>query len=158
RMLPGVETVELRLGERDASFQVGTIRLTTRLIEGEFPNYRGLIPSSYPNRLTVGREALLEAVRRVKLMAREATPVRLVMQADGLELVAITQDVGQAHEELDAKYEGTELTVAFNPEYLLDGVEVTPGDEVVVSTLDALKPAVIRSTDDSGEFLYLLMP
>ena len=60
-------------------------------------------------------------------MAREATPVRMVMRSDGLELVAITQDVGQAHEELDAKYEGTELTVAFNPEYLLDGVEVTPG-------------------------------
>ena len=83
--------------------------------------------------------------------------MRLVMRSDGLELVAITQDVGQAHEELDAKYEGGELTVAFNPEYLLDGVEVTPGDEVVVSTLDALKPAVIRSTD-GGEFLYLLMP
>ena len=60
------------------------------------------------------------------------------MRSDGLELVAITQDVGQAHEELDAKYEGTELTVAFNPEYLLDGIEVTPGDEVVLDTLDAL--------------------
>ena len=102
-------------------------RLTTRLIEGEFPNYRELIPSSYPNRLTVGREALLDAVRRVKLLAREATPVRLAMRADGLELIAITQDVGQAHEELDAKYEGAELTVAFNPEYLLDGVEVVAG-------------------------------
>jgi DNA polymerase-3 subunit beta len=157
RVLPGADMVELRLGERDASFAVGSIRLTTRLIEGEFPNYRGLIPSSYPNRLTVGREALLEAVRRVKLMAREATPVRMVMRSDGLELVAITQDVGQAHEELDAKYEGTELTVAFNPEYLLDGIEVTPGDEVVITTLDALKPAVIRSTE-GDEFLYLLMP
>ena len=59
------------------------------------------------------------------------------MRADGLELVAITQDVGQAHEELDAKYEGTELTVAFNPEYLLDGIEVTPGDEVTLETIDA---------------------
>jgi DNA polymerase-3 subunit beta len=157
RVLTGADDVELRLGERDASFQVGTTRLTTRLIEGEFPNYRGLIPASYPNKLTVGREALLEAVRRVKLMAREATPVRMVMRTDGLELVAITQDVGQAHEELDAKYEGTELTVAFNPEYLVDGVDVTPGDEVVVSTLDALKPAVIRSSD-GGDFLYLLMP
>jgi DNA polymerase-3 subunit beta len=157
RVLPSTGEVELRLGERDASFQVGSTRLTTRLIEGEFPNYRGLIPSSYPNRLTVGREALLEALRRVKLMAREATPVRLVMQADGLELVAITQDVGQAHEQLDAKFEGTELTVAFNPEYLLTGIEVTPGDEVVISTLDALKPAVLRSTE-GDEFLYLLMP
>src|SRR5688572_2502318 len=64
RVLAGADNVELRLGERDASFQVGTIRLTTRLIEGEFPNYRGLIPASYPNRLTVGREALLEEIGR----------------------------------------------------------------------------------------------
>jgi DNA polymerase-3 subunit beta len=157
RALGGAEEITLRLGERDASFEVGTVRLTTRLIEGDFPNYRGLIPSSYPNRLTVGREALLEAVRRVKLLAREATPVKLTMRADGLELEAATQDVGQAHEELDAKYEGAELTVAFNPEYLLDGVEVTPGDEVSIETVDALKPAVIRATEGS-DFLYLLMP
>ena len=135
----------------------GTTRITTRLIEGEFPNYRGLIPSSYPNRLVVGREPLLDAVRRVRLLARDATPVRLVLSADGLELLAVTQDVGQAHEVLDAKYEGTELTVAFNPEYLAQGVEVTPGDEVVLETIDALKPAVIRSTE-TQDFLYLLMP
>jgi DNA polymerase-3 subunit beta len=71
--------------------------------------------------------------------------------------VAITQDVGQAHEEVDAKFEGNELTVAFNADYLLNGVEVTPGDEVVIATLDALKPAVLRSTE-GDEFLYLLMP
>ncbi len=157
RALGSATEIVLHLGERDASFEVGGTRLTTRLIEGEFPNYRGLIPSSYPNRLTVGREPLLDAIRRVKLMAREATPVRLSMKADSLELVAITQDVGQAHEELDAKFEGTELTVAFNPEYLLNGVEVTTGDEVVLETVDALKPSVIRSTE-SSDFLYLLMP
>ena len=116
RLLGSVEEVTLRLGEREATFEVGTTSLTTRLIEGEFPNYRGLIPASHPNRLTVGREALVEAVKRVKLMARELnTPVRLAMSADGLELVAITQDVGQAHEQLDAAYEGADLTVAFNP-------------------------------------------
>ena len=150
--------ITLRLGEREAAFEVGGTRLTTRLIEGEFPNYRGLIPASHPNRLTVGREALVEAVRRVKLMAREPnTPVRLAMSADGLELVAITQDVGQAHEQLDAEYAGEELTVAFNPDYLLSGVEVTPGDEITLDTVDAQKPAVIRSAG-AQEFLYLLMP
>jgi DNA polymerase III subunit beta len=157
RALSGAGELVLHLGERDASFEVGGTRLTTRLIEGEYPNYKGLIPSSYPNRHQVGREPLLDAIRRVKLMAREATPLRLSMKADGLELVAIAQDVGQAHEELDAKHEGDELTVAFNPEYLLDGVEVTPGDEVVIETQDALRPAVIRSTE-SSDFLYLLMP
>ena len=83
RLLAGTDEVTLRLGERDATFEIGSVKLTTRLIEGEFPNYRGLIPSSYPNVLTVGREALMDAVRRVKLMAREATPVRVSMSSDG---------------------------------------------------------------------------
>ncbi len=158
RLLGSSEEVTLRLGEREATFEIGNTRLTTRLIEGEFPNYRGLIPASHPNRLTVGREALVEAVKRVKLMARELnTPVRLAMGADGLDLVAITQDVGQAHEQLDATYEGSDLTVAFNPDYLLSGVEVTPGDEIHLDTVDAQKPAVIRA-GGAQEFLYLLMP
>ena len=141
---PATSTLTVRLGEREASFEVGGTRLTTVLIEGEFPPYERLIPQAQPNRLTVGREALLEAVRRVKLLAREATPVRLAMSTDGLELVAVTQDVGQAHESLDAKFEGTELTVAFNPEYLVQGIEVAPGDEVTIETVDALKPALLR--------------
>jgi DNA polymerase-3 subunit beta len=158
RLLGSAEEITLRLGEREASFEVGDLRLTTRLIEGEFPNYRGLIPASHPNQLTVGRDTLVEAVRRVKLMAREPnTPVRLAMNADGLELVAITQDVGQAHEQLDATYTGEELTVAFNPDYLLSGVEVSPGDEITLYTVDAQKPAVIRA-QGAEEFLYLLMP
>ncbi|MFL6205243.1 MAG: DNA polymerase III subunit beta [Acidimicrobiales bacterium] len=157
RLLGGDEPLAVRLGEREASFEVGGTRLTTVLIEGEFPPYERLIPQAQPNRLTVGREVLLEAVRRVKLLAREATPVRLAMSDDGLELVAVTQDVGQAHESLDAKFEGTDLTVAFNPEYLLQGIEVAPGDEVTIETVDALKPALLR-VPDHPEFLYLLMP
>ena len=158
RLLGSAEEITLRLGEREAAFEVGGVRLTTRLIEGDFPNYRGLIPASHPNQLTVGRERLVEAVRRVKLMAREPnTPVRLAMSADGLELVAITQDVGQAHEQLDAEYDGDALTVAFNPDYLLSGIEVTPGDEITLHTVDAQKPAIIRSSG-ATEFLYLLMP
>jgi len=149
--------VSLRLGERDASFEVGGTQVVTRLIEGEFPNYRGLIPDSYPNELTVNRAELLDAVRRVRLMAQEATPIRLSMRSDGLELVPVTQDVGQAQEALDASYSGDELTVAFNPDYLIDGIEVTPGEEVTLQTVDPLKPAVMRGAD-SADFLYLLMP
>jgi len=161
RVLGDAEEVTVRLGDRDVTFDVpsedGSVQVTTRLIEGEFPNYRQLIPSSYPNQLVVGREPLLEAVRRVKLMAREAAPLRVTQRSTGLELMAVTQDVGQAHEEVDAKYNGEELTVAFNPDYLIDGIDAAPGDEVVLETLDALKPAVLRSTD-GGDFLYLLMP
>jgi DNA polymerase-3 subunit beta len=157
RVLSGAETVTLLLGERDATFVVGDTQLTTRLIEGEFPNYRQLIPSTHPNRLIVGREPLLDALRRVKLLAREATPVRITLKAEGIELTAITQDVGQAHEDLDAKYEGAEMVIAFNPEYLADGVEAVEGDEVTLETIDALKPAVVRSVE-SQDYLYLLMP
>lgn len=157
KVLGGLGELTVRLGERDASFEAGDVRLTTMLIEGDFPNYRGLIPSAHPNRMTVGRDALLEGVRRVKLLAREATPVRLGMSSEGLDLVAVTQDVGQAHESLDAKYEGSELTVAFNPDYLLQGIEVLPGDEVLIESVDSLKPALVRSPEHP-EFLYLLMP
>jgi DNA polymerase-3 subunit beta len=105
----------------------------------------------------VEKELFLDALRRVKLLAREATPVRLALGTEGIELTAITQDVGQAQEQLDAKYEGSEMVVAFNPEFLIDGIEATPGDQVLLETLDALKPATIRPMDGS-DYLYLLMP
>jgi DNA polymerase-3 subunit beta len=134
------------------------VQLTTRLIEGEFPNYRQLIPPTYPNRLVVGREALLDGVRRVKLLARDATtPVRIALRAEGIELTVITTDYGQATEDLDAKYEGAEMVVAFNPNYLIDGLEALGGDEVQLETLDALKPATLRPTE-GDDYLYLLMP
>jgi DNA polymerase III subunit beta len=157
RLVGGGEELTMRLGDRDATFEVGGTRLSTRLIEGEFPNYRQLIPASHPNTLTVEREPLLEAIRRVKILARDATPVRLQMGGDTLRLTAITQDVGNASEELDATYEGTELTVAFNPEYFASGVEACSSDSITLSTLDSLKPAVVRGVGDD-DYLYLLMP
>jgi DNA polymerase-3 subunit beta len=157
RLLAG-EDVVFRLGRHDATFTTGSVSLTTRLIEGEFPDYRRLIPDTYPNRLTVGRDALLEGVRRVKLLARDPlTPVRIALRPDGIELSVITPDWGTGSEDVDAKYEGAEITVAFNPAYLIDGVEAIAGDEVVLSTVDALKPATLRPTD-ADDYLYLLMP
>jgi DNA polymerase-3 subunit beta len=150
--------VSLRLGPHDVTFTVGGVSLTTRLIEGEFPNYRQLIPSGYPNRLTVGREPLLDAIRRVKLVARDATtPVRIALRPNGIELTVITTDWGTATEDVDAKYEGAEMTVAFNPTYLSEGVEAITGDEVMLETIDALKPATLKPID-GGDYLYLLMP
>jgi len=158
RLLGSAEEVTLKLGEHDATFEVGDIRLTTRLLEAEFPNYRQLIPPSYPNRLIVGKEALLDAVQRVKLLVRDnTTPVRIAQRPDGIELTVVSPEVGRASEEVDAKYEGTEMTVAFNPGYLIEGIEAIAGDEVQIDTLDALKPATIRSIE-SPDYLYLLMP
>ena len=157
RLVGNGSEVTMRLGDRDATFEVGNTRLSTRLIDGDFPNYKQLIPASHLNTLTVEREPLLEAIRRVKILAKDSTPLRLQMGGDVLRLTAITQDVGNATEELDAQFTGTELTVAFNPEYLAAGVEACTGDHVVLSTNDALKPAIVRGKDNAG-YLYLLMP
>lgn len=157
RIIGDTEELTVRLGAREAVFEAGATRLTTRLIEGEYPNYRNLLPSSYPNLLTVGREALMEALRRVKILAQDSTPVRMTLGGDTLQLTAITQDVGNAHEEVDAGYEGTEMTVAFNPDYLAAGIDALSGDEVTLATIDPMKPAVLRSVG-SDDYLYLLMP
>jgi DNA polymerase-3 subunit beta len=151
--------IDVVLGEREVVFRVGNTEVTTRLIEGEFPNYQQLIPSGYPNRLTVARDALQAAVNRVRLVgqSRDTAPIRIGMTSEGLELSAIAQDVGEAHESVEAKYEGTELTVAFNSQFLLDGLDAAASDEVVLESIDPLKPAVLR-TPDSPDFLYLLMP
>jgi DNA polymerase-3 subunit beta len=157
RALPAVGEITLRLGEREATFEAGGARITTRLIEGEFPNYRQLIPASYPNRVRIGREAVLEALRRVRVMAADATPVRLTIEGDEVRLNTVNQDQGTADAVVEAQSEGTPLTVAFNPQYLADGVEAAVGDEVFLDTLDALKPAVVRPVDRQ-DYLYLLMP
>jgi DNA polymerase III subunit beta len=157
---PGTEnTVELSFSDRDACFDTGRARVSTRLIEGQFPNYQQLIPSGYPNRLVVPREAFIEAVKRVRLIGRDRdnAPIRLMMSTSGLELQTIVHDVGQATETLDAKYEGSETTIAFNPEFLLDGLGAISSEEVSVETVDTSKPAIVRSAE-GGDFLYLLMP
>jgi DNA polymerase-3 subunit beta len=153
--------VEVSFSDRDACFDTGKAKVSTRLIEGQFPNYQQLIPSGYPNRLIVNREAFIEAVKRVRLIGRDRdnAPLRLGMGHEALDLTTIVHDVGEAHETLDAKYEGTETTVAFNPDFLLDGLQVISTSEVSVETVDTSKPAIVRSAEgEGGEFLYLLMP
>jgi DNA polymerase-3 subunit beta len=157
--LAGDGEIEVVLRERDVVFRTSRAEVTARLIEGDFPNYEQLIPSGYPNRLTVAREPFLEALDRVQIVgqSRDNAAVRLAMSADGLELSMSAQDVGSAHETLDAKFEGGELTAAFNPAFLRDGVEAVEGGEVALETIDPLKPATLHAAE-GGEFLYLLMP
>src|SRR5262245_8367752 len=118
--LAGDDEIEVVLRERDVVFRTSRAEVTARLIEGDFPNYEQLIPSGYPNRLTVPREALIDALDRVQIVgqARAHAAVRIAMSAGGLELSMSAQDVGNAQESLDAKFEGSELTVAFNPVFL----------------------------------------
>jgi DNA polymerase-3 subunit beta len=151
--------IDVTLGEREVKFSNESRSVTTRLIEGDFPNYEQLIPSGYPNRLNVSRAELEEAARLMQIVGegREGTPVRLAMSASGLELSATAQERADAAEAIDAKFEGTDLTVAFNPQFLLDGLAAIEGEEAVLETMDPLKPATLRGTDHQ-EFLYLLMP
>jgi DNA polymerase III subunit beta len=157
--LAGDGEIEVVLRERDVVFRTSRAEVTARLIEGDFPNYEQLIPSGYPNRLTVPREALIDALDRVQIVGqnRDNAAVRLLMSSGGLELSMSAQDVGNAQESLDAKFEGSELTVAFNPVFLRDGVEAVDADEVALDTIDPLKPATLRSAG-GDDFLYLLMP
>ncbi len=157
RVMGDVDKLTVRLGEREATFEAGSTRLSTRLIEGEFPNYRNLLPSSHPNLLTVGKAAMIEAIRRVKILAQDSTPVRMSLGGDTVQLTAITQDVGNAVEEVDASYDGTEMVVAFNPDYLLAGIDAIDADDVTLATMDPMKPAVLRGVGHD-DYLYLLMP
>jgi DNA polymerase-3 subunit beta len=154
----GGHTVGLSIGDHDVTFTAGGVKVSTRLLDGTYPDYRQLIPAEYPNRLHVGKDSLLDALRRVRLLVRDnTTPVRLSMRQGGVDLTVVSQEVGDASETVDADFTGEELTIAFNPTYLIDGVEAVSGDEVLVETVDATKPATVRGAEQA-DFRYLLMP
>jgi DNA polymerase-3 subunit beta len=149
-------TAELSIDQGQVGFRTGGLTLTSRLIEGEFPNYRQLLPEAYENRLTVSRQQLLDAVKRVGLLARESSPVKMEFNALGVRLSSSSPDLGGAVEVVQGQYEGVELTAAFNPTYLADGLNAATGERVVVEVRDGLKPAVVRG--DGEAFVYLVMP
>lgn len=140
----------------DAGSASGTSVIGSRFIEGEFPNYRQLIPQGYPNALTVDREALLEVTKRVGLLAQNNLPVKLNL-ANELEVSAHTPDVGEGQEILDAEYEGESFVIAFNPVFLHDGASAVQSEKLLLEAGDGLKPALLRGEGDAG-FTYLLMP
>lgn len=138
-----------------------TRRTTTRLLDGEFPKYRSLLPDSAAATASIDTDALTEAVRRVSLVASRTSPVRLSFSADGLVLEAGGLDEAEAAESLPASFEGDPLTIAFNPAYLLDGLGAIDSDEARLSFTAATKPAVLTgkaSEDGAGDYRYLLMP
>lgn len=153
----GASDLQVVIGARDATFGSSRGTLTARLIEGAFPNYRQLIPESYPSRLSVAREAFLEAIDRASLVAEDHIPIRMALSDGGVELSVSRQDVGGETEHVEAEYTGEEMTIAFNSRYLNDGVAAVEEETVVLDVLDPLKPGVIRG-GDGEDFLYLLMP
>ena len=153
----GASTVRVAVGDREAAFASERGSLTARLIEGSFPNYRQLIPDSYPNRVVVGRDALLEAIDRASLVAEDHIPIRMTLQKSGIELSVTRQDVGGETEHVEAEYSGEEMTIAFNSRYLNDGVGAIDAESVILDVMDPLKPGVLRG-EGSDDYLYLLMP
>jgi DNA polymerase-3 subunit beta len=156
----GSETnrVGVAASSNEITFWQGNVQISTRLLEGRYPDYKQLIPDHYPNRLHLGKENFVAALRRVQLLVRDnTTPVRLSMRSGGVDLSVQSQDVGDATEAVDGDYSGEDLVIAFNPSYLIDGVEAVTGDEVIVETADASRAATVHGADDDP-FRYLLMP
>ncbi|CAN5872538.1 DNA polymerase III subunit beta [soil metagenome] len=155
----GAAKVTARLGEREAVFssERGVLRL--RLIEGVFPKYRSLLPDSYPNQVVVMKEDILDALGRVSLVAEDHIPVRLKLTEGGVEVTVTRQDVGGESEHLSGTYTGSddEVSVAFNPRYLADGVGAISGESVRIQVIDGVRPSVVDGGADQ-DFLYLLMP
>jgi len=148
-------------GEGMFGLSGSTRRTTTRLLDGEFPKYRSLLPDSSAATASIDTNALTEAVRRVSLVATRTSPVRLSFSADGLVLEAGGLEEAEAAESLPASFEGEPLTIAFNPAYLLDGLGAIDSDEARLSFTAPTKPAVLTgkaSEDGAGDYRYLLMP
>ena len=155
---PTTRTLGFSAGEHDATFSTDGVHLTTRLLAGSFPDYHQLVPPEYPTSVRVDKEALLDALRRVKLLVSDdTTPVRLTISENVIDLAVQSQNVGSSSDTVTAHLEGEEATVAFKPTYLIDGVEAAPADEVILDVLGATKPTTVRCAGHD-EYRYLLMP
>lgn len=151
-------SITVTLGESQATFESGGRRLTTRLIEGEFPNWKQLLPTDLPHQLRIDKDVFAESVRRVGILAQSGAAVKINLETGGAKLGAGSQDVGEATEAIEGKFEGEPLTIGFNPTYLLDGINAVEGNEVVLAVRDGLKAALVKAPEDGGGFVYLVMP
>jgi DNA polymerase-3 subunit beta len=156
RVAQGADELQLGVQENQVLFSSDGVLLTTRRIEGQFPNYRQLLPESFENEVTLPRDELLDVVRRVSVMAQRNAPLRLRFADGELTVSAQTQDIGEAHETMPAAFSGDALEIGFNPEFLRDGVESVDGDELRLKLISPLRPAVLQGAGE--DFSYLIMP
>jgi DNA polymerase III subunit beta len=156
RIAQAGEGIELGVYENQVVFSTGDALLTTRRIDGQFPNYRQLVPEAFDHELTLPRDELLDVVRRVAVMAQRNSPLRLRFAEGELTVSAQTQDVGEARESLPVSFAGEPLEIGFNAEFLRDGVESVSGEQLRLKLISPLRPAVLQGDDD--DFLYLIMP
>jgi DNA polymerase III subunit beta len=148
-------------GDGMIGFEGSGRRTTTRLLSGEFPRHQSLLPKTVNAGAELPVSVLAESVRRVALVAERNTPVRLAFSSGQLVLEAGTGDEAQAEEVIEADFTGDDLSIAFNPQYLLDGLSAVDSDTVRISFTEPGKPALLTGKpgpDGSQEFRYLLMP
>jgi len=150
--------IGVTLTDAEICFVVGTTNISSRLIDGNYPSVLQLIPASYPNQLRIAKDTLLTSLKRAKLLAKDSTSsVRLTMKDRGIEIRTQSHDAGDVEDNVDADYNGDEITIAFNPSFLMEGIDAVPGDEVVLEMSDAVRPAMVHGVEDTN-FRYLLMP
>ena len=156
RVAAGAESVQLGVHENHVIFGAGSAWLTTRRIDGQFPNVSQLRPETFDVELQLPRGELLEAVRRAAVLAQRNTPLRLRFAEGELTISAQSQDVGETRESLAVRYTGEPLEIGFNAEFLREGLESVTADEVKLELINPLRPGLISAEGDT--FWYLIMP
>jgi DNA polymerase-3 subunit beta len=153
----GAEEVEIALPRNQIIFRAAGIVLSSRLIEGQFPSWRQLVPESFEHEVRLPREEFLEIARRISQLAQRNAPLRLAFAEGELTVAAETPDIGDASEAMPAPYSGEPLEIAFNPQFLVEGVESVGSEELAVQLSSPLRPGLLRPVGDD-DFSYLVMP
>jgi DNA polymerase-3 subunit beta len=157
-----VEQVGIATQDNQVVFRAGETILSSRVIEGQFPNYQQLLPDSYEHEVTAEKGELLAVVRRVSLMAQRNAPLRMRFEQGSVTVAAQTPDVGQASEEIPINYQGEPLEIGFNPQFLQDGLDSVETDQLTLRLISPLRPGLIEAAsgdeEQAGKFLYLIMP
>ncbi|HSI81440.1 MAG TPA: DNA polymerase III subunit beta [Solirubrobacterales bacterium] len=151
------DEVEIAMPRNQAMFRAGGVLLSSRLIEGQFPSWRQLIPESFEHEVRLPREELLEVARRIGQLAQRNAPLRLQFSENELTVAAETPDVGDASEGMPAPFSGEPLEIAFNPQFLIDGIDSVDGDEIAIHLSSPLRPGLLRPVG-RDDFSYLAMP
>jgi DNA polymerase-3 subunit beta len=151
------ETLSVSVRQNQIVFVLGEVILSSRLIDGQFPNDRQLLPESFEHELRISGSELRDVVRRISLLAQRNAPLRLAFASGELTVSAQTPDIGEAREALPISFQGEPLEIGFNPDFLRDGLDAIEEGDVLVKLISPLRPGLLEAADGSG-FLYLIMP
>jgi DNA polymerase-3 subunit beta len=150
--------IALAVLENHLVFRKGQSVLITRLIEGQFPDYEGVIPKEFSRRVTVDHERLLRALRRVSLLSNEKTkPVKIDFESNSMTLRSNTPEMGEAMEQIPAEYTSEPMVMGFNARYMLEALAVITSEHIQLELNDPLSPGVLRPADHN-QFFYVIMP